>query len=144
MDLYLWKGALPNKTLFWGFLINQGILSNEFMVRLVDIQTLTGAALHCGEIENKTIEYGFGSDLMSDVLTLEDKTPLLITGLSNIQVIRTAEMADLSAILIVRNKQVTKEMVELAKENDIVLMSTSLSLFKVCGILYKHGLKSIF
>ncbi len=113
------------------------------MLDLANIQKLTNATLHCGTLENKSIEYGFGSDLMSDVLTLED-APLLITGLSNTQVIRTAEMADLSVILIARDKKVTKEMIELSKENDITIMTTPFSLFKTCGILYQHGLKPIF
>ncbi len=114
------------------------------MLKLADIKELTNARLHCGDIGTKTIEYGFGSDLMSDVLTLEDELPLLITGLCNTQVIRTAEMADLSVILIARNKHVTEEMITLAKENDMIIMTTPFSLFRTCGILYQHGLKPVF
>lgn len=102
------------------------------------------AKLHSGCIEAAIPEYAFGSDLMSDVLTLEEDTPMLITGLANTQSIRTAEMADIEVVLIARGKEVTKEMVELAKENDIILISSPYSLYKICGILFQNGLKPLY
>ena len=72
-----------------------------------------------------------GSDMMSDVL---------MTGLINSQVIRTAEMMDMKCIVFVRSKQPTAEMIELAKESDIVLLATSKRLYEACGILYSNGL----
>ena len=102
------------------------------------------AKLHTGCTDVAIPEYAFGSDLMSDVLTLEDETPMLITGLANTQSIRTAEMADIEIVLIARGKEVTKEMIDLANENDIVLLSSPFSLYKVCGILYQNGLKALY
>ena len=106
------------------------------------IETLQ-AKQYSGNSDVVLPEFAFGSDLMSDVLTLED-SPLLVTGLANTQSIRTAEMADIEIVLIARGKEVTNEMVELAKENDIVLLSSPFSLFKVCGILYQNGIKPLY
>lgn len=114
------------------------------MLNLTKIQELVQAQLHAGKIKPEEIEYAFGSDLMSDVLTLEDQIPMLITGLANTQSIRTAEMADIEVILIARGKEVTKEMIELANENDIVLLSSPFSLYKICGILYQNGMKALY
>lgn len=102
------------------------------------------AKLHSGNIDAILPEYAFGSDLMSDVLTLEEQTPMLITGLANTQCIRTAEMADIEVVLIARGKEVTHEMIELAKENDIALISSPYSLYKICGILFQNGLKPLY
>jgi len=90
------------------------------------------------------IERAFASDLMSDVLTLMTDHLLLITGLNNIQTIRTAEMSDIGHILIVRGKRPTSKMVELAEELGIVLLSTRYSMFKASGILYTDGLEAVF
>jgi predicted transcriptional regulator len=102
------------------------------------------ATLHTGELNSFIPACAFGSDLMSDVLTLEEHDILLITGLANPQTIRTAEMADISLIIIVRGKEVTEEMIELAIENEITVLSSPFSMFKVCGLLYEHGLKPIY
>lgn len=86
----------------------------------------------------------FASDLMSDVLTLLTDNLLLITGLNNVQAIRTAEMADIRAVLFVRGKQPTEKMTELAHENGILLMGTPYSMYRTAGILYKAGLGYVF
>jgi len=114
----------------------------------MDISTiikLTEATLVCGggKIGNE-VERGFSSDLMSDVLTLDTESLLLITGLSNTQTIRTAEMADIQYILFVRNKKTTGEMIQLAEENNMVILETSFSMFKASGILYSEGLKPVY
>ena len=83
------------------------------------------------------------SDLMSDVLTLKD-TPVLITGLCNVQTIRTCDMANLEVVIFVRGKRPSEDMVELADENDMVLICTPYSMFKTCGILYEAGMKPLF
>ena len=88
-------------------------------------------------------EYCFASDLMSDVLTLKD-TPVLVTGLCNVQTIRTCDMATLDIIIIVRNKKVTEDMLELAEDNDMVILSCSYSMFKTCGLLYQAGIQPLF
>jgi hypothetical protein len=105
---------------------------------------LVGAAVICGTVEGKRFETGFSSDLMSDVLTIDSKKMLLITGMANIQTIRTAEMADISCILLVRNKRANKEMVDLAKELGITILETCHSLYKTSGILYLAGLKPVY
>ncbi len=106
---------------------------------------LTEATLVCGgdQTGNEVIR-GFSSDLMSDVLTLDTEGLLLITGLSNIQTIRTAEMADIHYILFVRDKKVTDEMVKLAVENNMVILETPFSLFKTSGILFSQGLNPVY
>ncbi|NCC73168.1 MAG: hypothetical protein EOM06_07190 [Sphingobacteriia bacterium] len=86
----------------------------------------------------------FASDLMSDVLTLDSGNPLLITGLSNLQTIRTAEMADIHVIIFARGKKTTEEMIALAKENDIILIETGFSVFRTCGLLFQHGVKPVY
>ena len=88
-------------------------------------------------------EYCFASDLMSDVLTLKD-TPVLVTGLCNVQTIRTCDMANLEVVIFVRGKRPSEDMVELADENDMVLICTPYSMFKTCGILYEAGMKPLF
>jgi predicted transcriptional regulator len=90
------------------------------------------------------IEVAFASDLMSDVLTLKDDNVLLITGLANLQTLRTAEMSDIHCIVFARNKKVTPEMQELAEENDIIVMECRYSVFRTCGILYQAGVSPIF
>ncbi|HOI47929.1 MAG TPA: DRTGG domain-containing protein [Prolixibacteraceae bacterium] len=114
-------------------------------MKISEVVRLTGATVVCGEEKTgHEVEKGFSSDLMSDVLTLDTENLLLITGLSNVQAIRTAEMADIQYILFTRNKKVSDEMVELAKENNMVLLETSFSLFKTSGILYHAGLKPVY
>jgi predicted transcriptional regulator len=82
------------------------------------------------------------TDLMSDVLRFAAKGALLVTALNQSQVIRTAEIADIAAVLMVMGKKMEREMIELAKEKNIALMVTHLPAFTVCGMLYAGGLRS--
>lgn len=82
------------------------------------------------------------SELMSNVLTCMGNNKLLVTGLNNLQVIRTAEMSDIPAVVFVQDKRPSFELVELAKDKEIVVMLTEYSLYTVCGILYQAGLRS--
>lgn len=114
-------------------------------MKLSEIIQLTEARLVCGEHRLKDeVGRAFSSDLMSDVLTIDSEDILLITGLANTQAVRTAEMADIHYILLVRNKKAPAEMAELARENGMVLMETPYSLFKASGILYNAGLKPVY
>lgn len=114
-------------------------------MKISDVVKLTDANIVCGQEKlSDQVARGFSSDLMSDVLTLDSENLLLVTGLSNIQTIRTAEMADIHYILFVRGKKVTGEMIELARENGMVILETSLSLFKASGILYSYGLTPVY
>lgn len=89
---------------------------------------------------NKDIKMACASDLMSDVLAFTGPGSLLLTGLINPQVIRTAEMVDISAICFVRGKKPEVSTIELAKEKNIPLLCTKLPMYEACGRLYKNGL----
>ena len=111
---------------------------------LREIAKLLNATVCLGEERlDEEVEHAFASDLMSDVLTLKD-TPMLITGLCNVQTIRTCDMATLDIIVVVRNKKVTEDMLELAEENDMVILSCPFSMFKACGLLYDAGIKPLY
>lgn len=93
---------------------------------------------------NDEVEVAFASDLMSDVLTLQTANMLLITGLANLQTIRTAEMADISVVVMARNKKTSPDILSLAKELNMVIIECRYSMFRTCGLLYKSGLKAIY
>lgn len=83
-----------------------------------------------------------GSDLMSDVLAYVDgHGAMLLTGLINQQVVRTADMLDMRCITFVRGKKPEQEIIDLAERRDIALLSTNLRLYTACGKLYKAGLE---
>lgn len=110
-----------------------------------EVCEIVGAEIVCGQsYMQKQVSNGFASDLMSDVLTLDTDNLLLITGLTNMQTLRTAEMADISCLLFVRDKRVTEEMKELAVESKMVLLECSYSMFRTVGLLYKSGLKPVY
>ena len=106
------------------------------------------------DIVNGTIQYdsetehdytkAFASDLMSDVLRFSMENTVLITGLSVVQTIRTAEISGVTCIVIARDKKVTKEMLDLASECNISIITSKLSLYEISGVLYMHGLKPIY
>jgi hypothetical protein len=83
-----------------------------------------------------------GADLMSDVMAFVKERVLLLTGLVNPQVIRTAELLEIGAIIFVRGKVPTRDMIDMAGEADIILGSTKLPMFIACGKLYEAGLKT--
>lgn len=93
---------------------------------------------------NVEIDYAFASDFMSDVLTVDVDSLVLITGLCNLQTIRTAEMADIKCVVFVRNKRPSKDMLALAEEHGIVLLTTCHSMYHTSGVLFVAGLKSVF
>ncbi|PKP11101.1 MAG: hypothetical protein CVU09_04345 [Bacteroidetes bacterium HGW-Bacteroidetes-4] len=94
--------------------------------------------------EDIVFENAFASDLMSDVLTLDASNTILITGLANLQTIRTAEMSDIECVIIGRNKKVTPDMLELAIKSNICLIESPFSVFKISGILYQNGIKPLY
>ena len=110
-----------------------------------EIAVMLDAIIRSGDHKlEKSVQFAFASDLMSDVLTLKKENVLLITGLANIQVIRTAEMADIDCVIVARNKQVTEEMLEIARENDLVVLACRYSVFKTSGMLYEAGIQPVF
>ncbi len=111
---------------------------------LREIAKILNATVYLGEERmDEEVTTAFASDLMSDVLTLKE-TPMLITGLCNVQTIRTCDMATLDIVLFVRNKKPTEDMVELAEDNDMVLLATSYGMFKACGLLFQQGIKPLY
>lgn len=89
---------------------------------------------------NHEIESAFSCDLMSDVLAYVNQDILLITGLAHIQTLRTAEMLDIKYIMFVRGKQPNYEMLELAKNHQMTLLGTHLTMYEASGMLYQQGL----
>ena len=85
----------------------------------------------------------FASDLMSDVLRYYMENTLLITGLCALQVIRTAEISIISCIIFARGKRVSGEMLQLAKENNIAIIESGLTVFEIAGRLYQNGLQPV-
>ena len=82
----------------------------------------------------------FGSDMMSDVLAFAENRDVLLTGLLNPQIVRTAHMLDMSCIIIVRGKTATEEIKQLAADNQIALLETKLTMYEASGKLYEGGL----
>lgn len=110
-------------------------------MKINKIQELLEAKIFCCENNvEKEVSSVFGCDLMSDVLAYVTDQAVLLTGLVNPQVIRTALMMDMVCIVFVRSKAPNEEMIALAKENGIVMMSTNKTLYTTCGLLYSNGL----
>jgi predicted transcriptional regulator len=114
-------------------------------MKIQEISELLNARIVCGEhLKDSETIFAFSSDLMSDVLTVRKDSVMLITGLSNLQAIRTAEMSDINCIIFVRGKKVNNEMIELANENNIILLECRYSMFKTSGILYAAGVQPVY
>jgi len=114
-------------------------------MKLKEIAAVLDATISCGlDKLDYEVEMGYSSDLMSDVLTLDTDNLVLITGLVNLQAIRTAEMADIRAIVFVRNKKASQEMIDLAHEYGMCVLESPFSLFKSSGLLFQAGLKPIY
>ncbi len=107
-----------------------------------EVKAILEAELICCEEQiEKDVHTACGSDMMSDVLAYVKDQSVLLTGLCNPQVIRTAEMMDIICIVFVRGKQPDEAMIELAKERGIPLLSTGHRMFTACGLLYDKGLR---
>jgi predicted transcriptional regulator len=103
------------------------ILNAQVIVAPLDLQT--------------DIRMACGCDLMSDVLAFTKEESLLLTGLTNLQVIRTAEMANIKALVFVRGKEPDREAIALAMAKKIPLLLTELPMYEACGRLYQRGLR---
>lgn len=110
-------------------------------MKISDVKEILNADVVCGEnLLNEEVFSACGCDLMSDVLAFVKNQGLLLTGLNNPQVVRTAFMMDMKAIVFVRGKNPDEEVVQLAKMKDIILLKTDERLYSACGKLYKAGL----
>ena len=106
-----------------------------------DIKNLLDAkVLSAEELLGSEVHTACGSDMMSDVLAFVKDQAVLLTGLMNPQVIRTAEMMDIICIVFVRGKTPDESVISLAGEMNIAILSTDLRMFEACGILYTNGL----
>ena len=103
-------------------------------------ELLSADVLCCEENLGKHVYSACGCDLMSDVLAFVKDQAVLLTGLVNPQVIRTAVMMDMVCIVFVRSKTPSEEMLALARESGIVVMCTEKTLYTACGLLYSNGL----
>ena len=110
-------------------------------MKISTIQELLEAEVVCGEeYLDHEVHSACGSDMMSDVLAYVKDQAVLLTGLVNPQVIRTAEMMDMMCVVFVRSKSPSEEMIRLAKESDMVILKTKKRMYEACGRLYVGGL----
>lgn len=111
-------------------------------MKLNEIKEILDAKVICGEdMLDSEVTSAFGSDMMSDVLAYAKTDSVLLTGLVNPQTIRTALMLDMKGIVFVRAKKLTDDVISLANESGIVVLSTNYRMFETCGKLYAKGLK---
>ena len=110
-------------------------------MRISVLRDLLEARVLCGQARlEEEISEVFASDMMSDVLACPDEIHCLLTGLINQQVIRTADMMDIGLVVFVRGKCPPEEVVEMARQRDMVVLLTSCRMFSACGRLYGAGL----
>lgn len=109
-------------------------------MKLNDVKAILQAEVICGSehLEKEAVTV-CGADLMSDVLAFSKEKTLLLTGLTNVQVIRTAEVGDLVGVVFVRGKRPGPDVIDMARGNGIPLMVTEYPLFESCGLLYSQG-----
>ncbi|MCL1830103.1 MAG: DRTGG domain-containing protein [Oscillospiraceae bacterium] len=103
------------------------ILDGEILTQNTDLQREVYAAC--------------GSDMMSDVLAYVKNQAVLLTGLNNLMVIRTAQMMDMLCVVFVRGKKPNQTIIDMADENEITVITTDKTMFAACGLLYGHGLR---
>ncbi len=112
-------------------------------MKLSEVKELLNAEVYAGadRLDTEVCE-ACGSDLMSDVLAFVKDRALLLTGLQNLQVLRTAEMMDIEVVVFVRGKVPTQDIIDFAAAHKMVIMTTELPMYVSCGILYSNGLQS--
>ena len=109
---------------------------------LSDIKQILNATVLWGEDHlDREVMSACGSDFMSDVLAFVKNQALLLTGLVNPQVVRTADMVEMKCIVFVRGKVPGKDILSLAEERDIVVMTCPKRMYEACGLLYYNGLR---
>lgn len=114
----------------------------EKRMTVKDVREALGARIACGDqYMDVEVHTACGSDMMSDVLAFLKEQAVLLTGLCNPQVIRTAEMMDIVCIVFVRGKMPDESMIKLANERGIPILVTGHRMFSACGLLYEKGLR---
>ena len=113
-------------------------------MKLKEIIEILDAELLVGKDKLDTeIEVAGASDMISDILLMAKAGMMILTGLNSPQIIRSASMLDVKAVVVVRNKVPLPKMVEMAKQYGVILMCTKHGMYKSCGILYSHGIKGL-
>lgn len=108
---------------------------------LKEVRDILSADVLCGaEALDQEVRSACGSDLMSDALAFVKDQALLLTGLMNPQAVRTAEMLDMKCVVFVRGKRPDEQILALAQNRGIVVMSTPHRMYIACGLLYSAGL----
>lgn len=112
------------------------------MLKFSKAKKILDAQVLCGEemLDNVMVESVCGADLLSDVLAFCKENTLLLTGTTNLQVIRTVEISDLIGIVFVRGKTPEQEVLQAAKENNVPVLVTMHTMYEACGLLYATGL----
>ena len=111
-------------------------------MRLSEIKQILNAVVLCGEDRlDQEVSSACGSDFLSDVLAFVKNQALLLTGLVNPQVVRTADMTEMNCIIFVRGKVPGENIVQLAAERGIVVMTSPKRMYEACGLLYSNGLR---
>ena len=107
-----------------------------------DVRAVLGARVLVGkEHLDREVRTACGSDMMSDVLAFSKDHGVLLTGLVNPQVVRTAEMLDIVCIIFIRGKKADEKLLDMARERDLVVLETGHRMFTACGMLYAAGLR---
>ncbi|HPE94446.1 MAG TPA: hypothetical protein PLT66_00065 [Bacillota bacterium] len=110
-------------------------------MKISDIQRLLGAELLTKTVNtDQEVFSACGSDMMSDVLAFVKEQGVLLTGLVNCQVVRTADMMDMVCVVFVRGKKPSPDIIALAEDCGIAVLATGTKMFEACGILYTNGL----
>lgn len=111
-------------------------------MKISTVKDILDAKVLCGEEElDRDVFSACGCDMMSDVLAYVKDQAVLLTGLVNPQVVRTAEMMDMVCIVFVRSKQPTEAILTLARHSGLVIMTTDMRMYEACGRLYVNGLQ---
>jgi predicted transcriptional regulator len=114
-------------------------------MKLAEIRQLLDCDVIYGEdlLDTTEVHSCFAADLMSDVLAFSRSGALLVTGLTSLQSVHTADVADLAAILFVHDKRPGDPVVEVARHKKIPLLTTRRLMFETCGLLFGHGLQTV-
>jgi predicted transcriptional regulator len=113
-------------------------------LKIKEIKEILNAEILTGEeYLDREVKYAFSSDLMSDILACVNSETILLTGLNNPQIMKAAEMVDLSAIVFVRGKRPASTIIEIAKKKNFVIMFTEETMYTASGKLYKENLEGL-
>lgn len=113
---------------------------------IIDLLHATPVVISHDDFDEKEYQYGFATDLMSDALAMIQSSfdqTVILTGLANVQSLNTADMLDVSFVILVRGKSIPDEILHICEAKGINLVMTNLTMFEACGILYQNGMESI-